>query len=97
MERGVEFDDWKCYIIYNSLRIRNGVNMVLPEDSSNPIVQALQEITESLDRSTDVLNRIADHYDKIVPVMKENADTVAEANRDNRSPLDKMYETVFNN
>ena len=71
--------------------------MVLPEDSSNPIVQALQEITESLDRSTDALNRIADHYDKIVPVMKENADTVAEANRDNRSPLDKMYETVFNN
>ena len=71
--------------------------MVLPEDSNNPIVDALREITESLDRSTATLNRIADHYDKIVPVMKENADTVAEANRDNRSPLDKMYETEFNN
>ena len=69
--------------------------MVIPEDSNNPIVDALREITESLDRSTATLNRIADHYDKIVPVMKENADTVAEANRDNRSPLDKMYGQIF--
>jgi uncharacterized protein (DUF2336 family) len=69
--------------------------MVIPEDSDNAIVDALREITESLDRSTATLNRIADHYDKIVPVMKENADTIAEANRDNRSPLDKVYESVF--
>ena len=52
--------------------------MVLPEDSNNPIVDALREITESLDRSTATLNRIADHYDKIVPVMKKNQDIVYE-------------------
>jgi len=68
--------------------------MVLPEDSNNPIVDALREITESLDRSTATLNRIADHYDKIVPVMKKNQEHMLE---DNKSTLDKMYETVFNN
>ena len=50
--------------------------MVLPEDSNNPIVDALREITESLDRSTATLNRIADHYDKIVPVMKKNQEHI---------------------
>ena len=71
--------------------------MVLPEDSSNPIVEVLKEIAESLDKNTDLLNRICNHYDSVVPVMKRNADRVDEAPSDNRSTLDKMYETVFNN
>tara|TARA_B100001250_G_scaffold364391_1_gene344385 strand:- start:725 stop:940 length:216 start_codon:yes stop_codon:yes gene_type:complete len=71
--------------------------MVLPEDSSNPIVEVLKEIAESLDKNTDILNRICNHYDSVVPVMKRNADRVDEAQSDNRSTLDKMYETVFNN
>ena len=71
--------------------------MVLPEDSSNPIVEVLKEIAESLDKKTDILNRICNHYDSDVPVMKRNADRVDEAQSDNRSTLDKMYETVFNN
>ncbi len=66
--------------------------MVLPEDSNNPIVDALREITESLDRSTATLNRIADHYDSIVPTMKKNQEHVLE---DNRSALDHMYESIF--
>ena len=57
--------------------------MVLPEDSNNPIVDALREITESLDRSTATLNRIADHYDKIVPVMKKNQEHMLEDNKSN--------------
>ena len=71
--------------------------MVLPEDSSNPIVEVLKEIADSLDKNTDLLNRICNHYDSVVPVMKRNADRVDEAQSDNRSTLDKMYETVFNN
>ena len=71
--------------------------MVLPEDSSNPIVEVLKEIADSLDKNTDILNRICNHYDSVVPVMKRNADRVDEAQSDNRSTLDKMYETVFNN
>ncbi len=68
--------------------------MVLPEDSSNPIVEVLKEISDSLDRNTEILNRIANHYDSIVPTMKKNQEHMLE---DNRSALDKMYEKVFNN
>ena len=71
--------------------------MVLPEDSTNPIVDALNKINESLEENNEVLNRIAKHYDSVGPVMKRNADRVEEAQSDNRSTLDKMYETVFNN
>ena len=71
--------------------------MVLPEDSTNPIVDALNKINESLEENNEVLNRIAKHYDSVVPVMKRNADIVEEAQTDNRSALDMMYEKVFNN
>jgi len=69
--------------------------MVLPEDSNNPIVEVLKEIADSLDKNTDILNRICNHYDSVVPVMKKNQEMVALSNEDNRSTLDKMYESVF--
>lgn len=69
--------------------------MVLPEDSSNPIVEVLKEIADSLDKNTDILNRICNHYDSVVPVMKKNQEMVASANEDNRSTLDKMYDGIF--
>jgi hypothetical protein len=47
--------------------------MVLPEDSSNALVDVLDRIAESLERNTDILNRIANHYDGVVPVMTRNA------------------------
>jgi len=71
--------------------------MVLPEDTNNAIVDALNRIHEALEDNNDVLKRIANHYDSVVPVMKRNADAVEESREDNRSPLDKMYESVFNN
>ena len=47
--------------------------MVLPEDSNNALVDVLQQIADSLDRNTDILNKIANHYDGVVPVMTRNA------------------------
>ena len=47
--------------------------MVLPEDSNNPIVDALREITESLDRSTATLNRIAISFKEKGFVIKSSA------------------------
>ena len=52
--------------------------MVLPEDSNNAVV--------------DALNRIANHYDSIVPTMRKNQEAILD---DNRSTLDKMYEGIF--
>ncbi len=71
--------------------------MVLPEDSNNVLVDVLQQIADSLDKNTDILNRIANHYDGVVPVMTRNAKRLEESQEDNRSALDKMYESVFNN
>ena len=47
--------------------------MVLPEDSSNALVDVLDRIADSLEKNTDILNRIANHYDGVVPVMTRNA------------------------
>ena len=69
--------------------------MVIPEDSSNPIVEVLKEISDSLDRNTEILNKIANHYDSIVPTMKKNQEAILSHNEDNRGPLDKMYGSLF--
>ena len=55
--------------------------MVLPEDSSNALCEVLERISDSLEKNTDILNRIANHYDGVVPVMTRNqkrAESMAE-------------------
>ena len=65
------------------------------------LIRVLEKIANTLEENNTVLNRIADHYDGVVPVMTRNANRVEKAQmeveEDNRSPLDKMYEKVFNN
>ena len=65
------------------------------------LIRVLEKIGNALEENTTILNRIADHYDGVVPVMTRNANRVEKAHmeveEDNRSPLDKMYEKVFNN
>ena len=67
--------------------------MVLPEDSNNAIVDALNRINESLEENNEVLNRIAKHYDGVVPVMKRNADRVEKAHmsEDEETIMDKVW------
>ena len=75
------------------------------------LIHVLDKIANALEENTTILNRIADHYDGVVPVMTRNAKRVEEAHsgslkalndevlkgevEDNRSPLDKMYEGLF--
>ena len=62
------------------------------------LIHVLEKIANTLEENNDVLNRIANHYDGVVPVMTRNAKRVEEAHNeieDNRSPLDKMYEGLF--
>ena len=65
------------------------------------LIHVLEKIANGIEESNDILNRIATHYDGVVPVMTRNANRVEiaqmEVEEDNRSPLDKMYEKVFNN
>ena len=63
------------------------------------LIHVLEKIANTLEENNEVLNRIANHYDGVVPVMTRNANRVEKAHmeveEDNRSPLDKMYEGLF--
>ena len=62
------------------------------------LIHVLEKIANTLEENNDVLNRIANHYDGVVPVMTRNAKRVEEAHNeleDNRSPLDRMYGSLF--
>ena len=60
------------------------------------LIRVLEKISNALEENTTILNRIADHYDGVVPVMTRNANRVEKAHmeveEDNRSPLDKIYD-----
>ena len=63
------------------------------------LIRVLEKIANTLEENNTVLNRIADHYDGVVPVMTRNADRVEKAHMEveaePRSPLDKMYGQLF--
>ena len=63
------------------------------------LIHVLEKIANGIEESNDILNRIACHYDGVVPVMTRNANRVEKAHievdEDNRSPLDKMYGQLF--
>jgi len=66
------------------------------------LIHVLEKIANTLEENNDVLNRIANHYDGVVPVMTRNAKRVEEAHNeleDNRSPLDfgTEFKKIFNN
>ena len=69
--------------------------MVLPEDSNNAIVDALNRINESLEENNQVLNRIAKHYDSVVPVMKRNADRVEEIQKEQDKTFPEQMRSIF--
>jgi len=43
------------------------------------LIHVLERIANSIEENNDVLNRIASHYDGVVPVMTRNAKRVEEA------------------
>jgi hypothetical protein len=63
------------------------------------LIHVLEKIANGIEESNEILNRIANHYDGVVPVMTRNANRVEKAHMEveaePRSPLDKMYEGLF--
>ena len=63
------------------------------------LIRVLEKISNALEENTTILNRIADHYDGVVPVMTRNANRVEKAHEEVEveplSPLDKMYGQLF--
>ncbi len=46
------------------------------------LIRVLEKISNALEENTTILNRIADHYDGVVPVMTRNAKRVEEAHEE---------------
>ena len=69
--------------------------MVLPEDSDNALVDVLQQIADSLDRNTDILNKIANHYDGVVPVMTRNAKRAESQAEDLEKGFTQQVKDIF--
>ena len=43
------------------------------------LIRVLEKIASNLEESNDILNRIANHYDGVVPIMTRNAKRVEKA------------------
>ena len=58
------------------------------------ISQALNRIADGIEENNDVLNRIANHYDGVVPVMTRNAKRVEKAHEkeDSNESLSKKID-----
>ena len=61
------------------------------------LIRVLEKISNALEENTTILNRIADHYDGVVPVMTRNAKRVEKAHEeDDRSEtLSEKLEGIF--
>ena len=46
------------------------------------LIRVLEKISNALEENNEVLNRIANHYDGVVPVMTRNAKRVEEAHEE---------------
>ena len=49
------------------------------------LIRVLEKIANTLEENNTVLNRIADHYDGVVPVMTRNANRVEKAQEEAES------------
>ena len=69
--------------------------MVLPEDSDNAIVDALNKIHEALEDNNSVLTRIANHYDGVVPVMTRNAKRAEDMAKAQEEGFAQGFKNIF--
>ena len=68
--------------------------MVIPEDSDN-ITSALNRIADGLEENNEVLKRIANHYDGVVPIMARNAKRVEEAHEEQEKGFTQGLKDMF--
>jgi hypothetical protein len=59
------------------------------------ISQALNRIADGLEENNIVLNRIASHYDGVVPVMTRNAKRVEKAHEEAEDSFGEKVKNIF--
>ena len=62
------------------------------DDSIN---QALNRIADGIEENNTVLNRIANHYDGVVPVMTRNAKRVERAQEEAEDSFGEKVRSIF--
>jgi len=62
------------------------------DDSIN---QALNRIADGIEENNTVLNRIANHYDGVVPVMTRNAKRVERAQQEAEDSFGEKVRNIF--
>ena len=62
------------------------------DDSIN---QALNRIADGIEENNTVLNRIANHYDGVVPVMTRNAKRVERAQQEAEDSFGEKVRSIF--
>jgi hypothetical protein len=59
------------------------------------IAQALNRIADGIEENNIVLNRIASHYDGVVPVMTRNAKRVERAQQEAEDSFGEKVRSIF--
>jgi hypothetical protein len=59
------------------------------------IAQALNRIADGLEENNEVLKRIANHYDGVVPVMTRNAKRVEQAHEEQEKGFAQGLKDMF--
>ena len=59
------------------------------------LIHVLEKIANTLEENNDVLNRIANHYDGVVPVMTRNAKRVEEAHEEQEKGFTQGLKDMF--
>ena len=59
------------------------------------IAQALNRIADGIEENNTVLNRIANHYDGVVPVMTRNAKRVERAQQEAEDSFGQQVKNIF--
>jgi hypothetical protein len=59
------------------------------------ISQALNRIADGIEENNIVLNRIANHYDGVVPVMTRNANRVERAQQEAEDSFGQQVKNIF--
>ena len=59
------------------------------------ISQALNRIADGIEENNIVLNRIANHYDGVVPVMTRNAKRVEKAHEEVEDSFGEKVKNIF--
>jgi len=59
------------------------------------LIRVLEKISNALEENTTILNRIADHYDGVVPVMTRNANRAEALAKESDQSFGQQVRDIF--